>query len=333
MKTFSATDHASVTQAPTFLFAPAIAPTGVDLKHLLQEAENGASFERFLQSLTIRDIIFECEGDGPLAQHPGFPGAVRQAIGSQLMKTASREALAGLPCPWSPACGFQVFFNAPKETVQSATKLPTTPWVLRCETADATSVRITLRLFGLGVLWCSEIADACHRAIEQGIYIGGLGPVCDSVIIRSVEKVWPDLGNASEAPNRAMISFISPYLCSQDDQDTRSVGQQFLDSMIDRASDVARWHGLDIEEALFELRDAIAQCECEEAGLTELKWNRAVSQHRSASVAMKGKTGLLQLGLADKESNALIQLLRIGELLHAGSMIAFGQGRYEVFLL
>nr|WP_321458180.1 CRISPR system precrRNA processing endoribonuclease RAMP protein Cas6 [uncultured Cohaesibacter sp.] len=331
MTKISVRDFDAPNQYPTFLSAPAIAPTGGELQQLIKAPDSQGTLDTFLQSLTVRDIIFECEGDGPLAQHPGFPGAVRQAIGSQLMKTASREALAGLPCPWSPACGFQIFVNSFQSSNQEGQSQLTSPWSLRCETADATSVRITLRLFGLGLLWGSELADACHRAVESGIYIGGMGPVCDSVIIRSVENVWTGLECEDAETNRAMVSFVTPFHCD-DQQSDLSVGELFMRGLLRRASDIAIWHGVRVDHCLDELKSLIEACEINEAGLNELKWNRAVSQKRSASIAMKGYTGLMQIRLPEEGRSEIIQLLRLGELLHSGDMLAFGQGRYELYL-
>jgi hypothetical protein len=289
-----------------------------------------------MQRITIRDIILECEGDGPLAQHPAFPGAVRQTIGTQLMQTASREALAGLPCPWSPACGFQVFFNGIKgsgsmEQQQHDDDL-TPPWVLRGDTADASSVRITLRLFGLGLLWSSELADACHRAAEQGIFIGGTGPVCEGVLIRSTESVWSGLEDVSASSERAMVNFKTPFHCDETD-DAASLGEQFMQSLVDRAHELARWHGLTLTYDLAALKDAVRACRFDESGLNALQWNRAVSQRRSATIAMKGQTGLMQILLPKEGRQQIIQLLRLGELLHTGPKLAFGQGRYELFLV
>ncbi|WP_321449100.1 hypothetical protein [uncultured Cohaesibacter sp.] len=332
MNKISPDAYSTASQNPTFLFAPAIAPTGSDLHHLMEDPASVCSFEQFLTSLTVRDITFECEGDGPLAQHPGFPGAVRQAIGSQLMKTASREALAGLPCPWGPACGFQVFFNMPQDKNGDMANRITHPWILRTETADATSVRITMRLFGLGLLWASEISDACHRAIEEGIYIGGLGPVCDSVLIRSVENVWTGLDDDQKDAERAMISFVTPF---HDDASNReqSITDQFLAGLVDRAAAVARWHGVSPEGDVTKIKQTLLDCQCDDAGLTDVKWNRTVSQQRSAAIAMQGRTGLLQLRLPDQNRLEILQLLHLGELLHCGSMLAFGQGRYKLYLI
>nr|WP_319516028.1 hypothetical protein [uncultured Cohaesibacter sp.] len=332
MNKISPDAYSTASQNPTFLFAPAIAPTGNDLHQLMRDPASVCSFEQFLTSLTVRDITFECEGDGPLAQHPGFPGAVRQAIGSQLMKTASREALAGLPCPWGPACGFQVFFNLPQDKTGDRASRITPPWILRTETADATSVRITMRLFGLGLLWASEISDACHRAIEEGIYIGGLGPVCDSVLIRSVENVWTGLDDEQKDAERAMLSFVTPFHYEAGDTE-QSIADQFLAGLIDRAVEVARWHGVSPDSDVTEIKQALSDCQFDDAGLAEVKWNRAVSQQRSASIAMQGQTGLLQLRLPDQNRLKIIQLLRLGELLHCGSMLAFGQGRFKLYLI
>ncbi len=321
---------------PTVLTAPAIAPTGTELQQLTRQAAIGCSFANLMQSITIRDIILECEGDGPLAQHPAFPGAVRQAIGSQLMQTASREALAGLPCPWSPACGFQVFFNGTQGTSNRDSKQSgedlTPPWVLRGETSDASSVRITLRLFGLGLLWSSDLADACHRAVEQGIFIGGTGPVCEGVLIRSMEAVWSGFEDVLANSERAMVHFKTPFHCDETD-DAPSFGEQFMQSLVDRARELARWHGLTLADDLAALRDAVAGCRFDESGLNSLQWNRAVSQRRSASIAMKGQTGLLQILLPEEGRQQIIQLLRMGELLHTGPKLAFGQGRFELFLV
>nr|WP_319483967.1 CRISPR system precrRNA processing endoribonuclease RAMP protein Cas6 [uncultured Cohaesibacter sp.] len=321
---------------PTVLTAPAIAPSGIELQQLTRQATIGCSFDSFIQNLTIRDIILECEGDGPLAQHPAFPGAVRQAIGSQLMQTASREALAGLPCPWSPACGFQVFFNGIKgsdsmEQQQYDYGL-TPPWVLRGETADASSVRITLRLFGLGLLWSSDLADACHRAVEQGIFIGGTGPVCEGVLIRSTESVWSGFEDVPANAERAMVNFKTPFHCIETD-DAPSLGEQFMQSLVDRTCELARWHGLTLADELTALRAVARDCRYDESGLTSLQWYRAVSQRRSASIAMQGQTGLMQILLPEEGRQQIIQLLRMGELLHTGPKLTFGQGRYELFLV
>ena len=105
---FANAEEKAKTASPVCLCPHPIAPSGVDLVEIINHPANQCRLKDLTHALTIRDISFECEGDGPIAQHPGFPGAVRQVIGSELIKTASREALAGLPCPWNPACGLHV---------------------------------------------------------------------------------------------------------------------------------------------------------------------------------------------------------------------------------
>ncbi|WP_316859335.1 hypothetical protein [uncultured Cohaesibacter sp.] len=329
MSNVSVNEVTPTSPLPTLLTAPAIAPSGHELRQLVSSPDTLCDLETFAHALTVRDIIFECEGDGPLAQHPGFPGAVRQAIGSELIATASREALAGLPCPWSPACGLQVFFNGEQGTKVGETA---PPWIIRSESVDASTVRITLRLFGLGLLWTNNLADACHRAIERGIYIGGMGPVCDSVLIRSIEGVWTGLRDEPELADTAIVAFVTP-LAWNDDQYDVPFDEHFFHGLLYRVIDIARWHGMQIEEAETHLKSLAAGCSVREEGLSEMKWNRSISQQRSASIAMQGKTGLMRIALPKDGRKSLSRLLTIGALLNSGGMTAFGQGRYNLFFL
>ena len=339
-------------EQPTRLSAPPIAPSGVDLHAILRSPEGRCDLDSFVTALSIRDIHFECEGDGPLAQHPAFPGAVRQGIGSELMKTASREALAGLPCPWTPACGMHVFFTTQGNGLgpgQNDRTVPP-PWLIQTETTGANSLRITLRLFGLGLLWGSELADACHRAIEKGIHISGKGPVTTGVLIRSVETVWTGLDEPCSLPDRALVSFTTPFRAEEPFMQGRqadssgedeTVGAAFLRSLQARSAIVARWHGLSLADQMDTGAGAapfappLSGVGMDERGLSSTQWARSVSQKGGEQIAMAGHMGVLQLSLTTQDSASkqnLVRLLQIGALLHVGGNTAFGQGRYDLFL-
>ena len=311
------------------LSAPVVAPSGVELQRLVTSPESECGLEDFASALTIRDVIFECEGDGSMAQHPGFPGAVRQVIGSELMKTASREALGGVPCAWGPACGLHVFFNGQRGSKDL--DIPP-PWVVRSETTGANSLRITLRLFGLGLLWSSELSEACHRAIERGISLTGVGQVCQSVLIRSVEAVWTGLQDEPANNSQALVSFQTPLRINSCESNILA-GKNFFAGLAKRSANIARWHGIQLVEDRAMLEAFAEAAQIDEVGLGEIEWNRSVSQQGGANIAMKGQMGLLQIRLPAEGRRSLIRLLQIGELLHAGGKIAFGQGRYELYLI
>ncbi|PLW75017.1 hypothetical protein [Cohaesibacter celericrescens] len=321
-------DKALNRRPPVYLTAPPIAPSGVELQHLISAPETECDLEALARAITIQDIIFECEGDGPMAQHPGFPGAIRQVIGSELMKTASKEALGGVACPWGPACGLHVFFNGQRSG--KGLDIPP-PWIIRSETTGANSLRITLRLFGLGLLWSSELSEACHRAIERGISLAGKAPICQSVLIRSVETVWTGLQDDAPTGSLALVFFVTPYE-SESNTTQAETGEDFIKGLFGRCEAVARWHGLSLAEDWATIENTMDHIRFEEKGLGEIEWNRCLSQSGGANMMMKGQMGLLQIHPGQENTSYLVRLLQIGELLHAGQKIAFGQGRYDLFL-
>ncbi|TLP45611.1 hypothetical protein FDK21_12770 [Cohaesibacter sp. CAU 1516] len=329
--------HQSLHEGPvTHLTPPAIAPSGVELTHLLAHPQGQCDLEGLAAAISMQDLAFECEGDGQLAQHPAFPAAVRQVIGSELMSTASREALAGLPCPWGPACGLHVFFNGQSNKQMAGLACP---WLVRTDSTGANSMRVTLRLFGLGQLWCNSLGEAAHRALERGINLAGVKSACQGVLIRSVDRLWSPLQDPVPTANRALVHFTTPFhgaasteelMDSPSDQAT--VGSQFLSSLLSRAEDIARWHGLSLAVDRQTLDDAFASVQMTMDALDVSEWNRAISQSGTARIPMRGHTGLLQLQLGPAQDPALLRLLQIGSQLHCGQDLAFGLGRYELFL-
>ena len=305
---------------------PPIAPTGNALQAMISSPEKECTLEDFLPALSVRDILFECEGDGPLAQHPAFPGAIRQVIGTELMTTASREALGGLACPWEPACGMHVFFNGDKDRHRPA--LPP-PWIIRTETTGADGMRITLRLYGLGLSWTSELAEACHRALERGISFAGIEPACQSVLLRSVEQVWTGLQDPLPGSKSALISFVTP-LARDNEDSAQSEGKAFLVSLANRSRDIARWHGIALCDDWEMIETMLAEYAVNECGLGEIAWNRCISQQGGAKIGMRGLMGLMQIDLEGRDNEAVVRLLQIGALLHTGRNLAFGQGRYDL---
>nr|WP_321445405.1 hypothetical protein [uncultured Cohaesibacter sp.] len=317
----------------THLTPSPIAPSGVELDHLLAHPQSACDLESLAAAINIQDLSFECEGDGQLAQHPALPAAVRQVIGSELMTTASREALAGLPCPWGPACGLHVFFN--RQTREQKMGMAP-PWLLRTECTGANSMRITLRLFGLGQLWASNLGEAAHRALERGINLAGVEAACQGVLIRSVERLWTDLGTPPPYANHALVHFTTPFRGDESSEEAlndMTVGRRFLTDLITRADEVARWHGLSLELDRASLEGAIAACEINEEALEVSEWNRAISQRGMARIPMRGHAGLLQLRFGASPSLDLLRLLQIGALLHCGQDLAFGLGCYDLFLM
>lgn len=332
-------------QPVTHLAPPAIAPTGVELDHILAHPQGQCDLESLAAAISIQDLSFECEGDGQLALHPAFPAAVRQVIGSELMATASREALAGLPCPWAPACGLHVFFNGQRTNRCGKSAMPhlAAPWLLRTESTGANSMRVTLRLYGLGQLWCNTLSEAAHRALERGINLASVEPACQGVLIRSVERQWTSLQEPNPMAHQALVHFTTPfYDGEQQDQNdqcapdvgpaSQSVGARFLECLLTRAEDVARWHGLSLALDRPSVQEAILACETNEDALDVSEWNRAISQTGKARIPMRGHTGLLQVKLGANSNGDLLRLLQIGSQLHCGQDLAFGLGRYELFL-
>ena len=318
----------TATNFVTHLSSPPIAPSGVELDHMLSHPQARCDLETLCAAISIQDLVFECEGDGQLAHHPAFPAAVRQVIGSELMTTASREALAGVACPWGPACGLHVFFNGQKD---GETNGNAPPWLVRTEATGANSIRITLRLYGLGQLWCSALSEATHRALERGINLAGVEPACQSVLIRSVERVWTGLQDPAPNGTTALVAFSTPFQPGSD-IGNQSTGKGFLASLKQRAEAVACWHGLalQMDDSIFD--EMIDGCEVNETALELTEWNRAISQSGPARIPMAGQTGLLQLRLAPSAGLSLARLLQIGSLLHTGHNLAFGLGRYDLFL-
>ncbi|WP_096173626.1 hypothetical protein [Cohaesibacter sp. ES.047] len=224
------------------VLTPSIGPSGVELDSFVRMPALEGQLCDLAHSLLVRDIVFECEGEGAMAQLPSFPAAVRQVIGTELMKTASREALAGLPCPWTPACGLHVFFNGQSgigATADLSRPMLPPPWLIRSESTGANSLRITVRLFGLGLLWTGELSEATHRAIEHGIHIGDIGPVCQGVLHRSIEDIWTGEPDDASQTECALISFNTPYLASSTSNPEKPEAG-FLAAMTDRCAAIAR---------------------------------------------------------------------------------------------
>ena len=277
------------------------------------------------RQLEARAIAVRLAGLAAAATEPALIGRLRGALGDVLMATASPQAIAGEPCPWSPPSTYEALFRK-QGRMTAGTDFPS-PWVLAVEPRRGGALDVTMTLFGVACEWAPAAAEALVESCGRIDWRGAAGVFVPAMTIigRKLEKVAID--DRSTCP-ALELEFLSPLVVSS--QDPIEAPAAAFKSFGLRLEGLARWHGLTLAAVDWSAVKA-ALCGAEWTWTeTELaEWRRG-SQRQDRWIAMRGVLGRLHVAAPPDAMTQISPLLRLGSSTHVGADIAFGCGRYRI---
>jgi hypothetical protein len=277
-------------------------------------------------------IVLRCRGMQALADDPAVPGKLRGAWGRQLHLAASAEAQAGQPCPWRPACAYDVFFRT-QGHVTPALEIPK-PYVFGLF-GDGADLVVRLTLFGFATDWTEAAAEALIRACRDKLSLGRLLDVTDRAF-------WSEEGVAvGEAVSALLLAFETPLNIRR--KEAPKVGRQIAaghgqpedgdigfetlaTSLANRVSGLARWQDAAVDADFRRLKELARGCRTQVADRVPEGWRR-FSRPQQQWIKMSGRRRLM---LIEGALGPFMPLLAIGETTHVGSHVSLGMGRYAL---
>lgn len=273
--------------------------------------------------------LIRCCGARSLADDPKSMGKLRGAWGEQLKATASDEAIAGEPCPWTPPCALDVFFR-PQARLTPALEVPK-PYVLAL-LPDGGDLLVRLTIFGFATDWTEAAVEALVRACRTSRHNGRVLEVVD-------RRYWSeDAVAVTQTPTALVLAFETPL----DIRDRRRIGvekvppeergrfklDKFVATLGNRVSGLARWQDAEADGDFRALKSHAAGLDVHELSRVPDRWTR-FSRRQEQWIPMAGRRAVV---LVEGDLAPLMPLLAIGETCHAGSHASLGLGRYRMLV-
>jgi hypothetical protein len=274
-----------------------------------------------LEAWRVTRVRARCNGAAALATNRNGANNIRGAWGRALAEGASVGAVERRECDWAAPCAYDLFFN-PMGKLAARLDIPK-PWVIAL-LLDGDDLIVELSLFGVAGDWAGEAADGLVRGLRRGLD-GPNGPRPFEVSDRTIEAA--EGLPMAQLPLGAQLAFRTPLeMRSGDDAHLRPAS--VIKSLANRASGLARWHGLRLAigpaelSAQAELAGAAARWE--EAAPTP--WRRG-SKAQDRTIPLAGRGGVLSLPITPP---MIAALLTVGATAHAGGRVTLGLGRYDL---
>lgn len=272
---------------------------------------------------------FTLPGLAVFMQDAGLLGRIRGAFGERLADSASREALAGAPCPWIPPCAFEVLWR--KQGRLGRGYDHASPWVLALD-AKGGDLRVHLTLFGFAADFMPAALESLSAALVHDVDWRGKSAYFVPKFEITSRKV--SMGQAIAPPPEAArveLALLSPL--SLTGADARERPRSLIAGLMRRLDALARWHDctLDPMPDSAEIAQWLEGVEIIWQDVAEVSWQRG-SHRQDRWIAMRGITGTMLLETAEGAPlpAPLLTALALGETCHFGADIAFGCGRYAL---
>ncbi|WP_321337191.1 hypothetical protein [Breoghania sp.] len=300
------------------------------LEAMLASPDAAVDLDEFARQLFIQRVRLRLSGAAEAAADPALPGRIRGAFGEALKHTASAEAIAGTPCPWSPPCAFDALFRN-KGRMTPGTDYPN-PWVIGVD-PEGRDLIVTLSVFGLACEWLPAamelFTDAVRNRLVWPTARSGNSPshhpnrgrglrsrmeniAPPALVDRQVETQQglepqndPGLAlNNSFNPRNlgrslAFLDFISPVTVSG--RDLLGEPEAIFAAAGLRLEGIARWHGLSLKGAVNwqAMRGAVEALDFAWHDAFPLTWNRR-SNRQSRTIRMRGVVGGLTIRMPEE---------------------------------
>ena len=292
------------------------------LARRLIEPEARVALAELPQHWVTATVEATVPGHGALVGDLVILKRIRGAFGRMLMAGASREALAGKPCPWSPPCALDLLF---REQARFGKHGIPKPWVLALD-RRALDLVVRITLFGFAVDWAGVAAHALALALREhiawkerapGLFLPK--PEVERLVIREVDGMLMPRLRAS-----VLLDFVTPLDAAGDDPLDRPA--TVLGRLARRVDLLARWMGVEVDadwHALSQLWNDLAY-DTASLAREHVQWRTGREHQEFARGLIKGA-----LGIAG-DLAPVWPLLVLGQSCHAGRAATAGLGRYAL---
>jgi len=258
-------------------------------------------------------------GHGVLARNFVLMNRIRGAFGRRLMEGASREALAGQPCPWRPPCTLDVLFREQARVGKHGLPKPFTLSLDR----HGRDLLVRLALLGFAMDWAAAAAQALVAALRHDIDWRGHAdgnflprPEVESFAI--AEAGIPGL--AREA---TVLRFVTPLDASGDDPLDRPA--TIIGRLARRVDLMSRWMGVEVDADWPLLARLWNGLDYHSAGLRRAAGLPRRSGRNGNSFSQALVEGELSIA---GPLDPIRPILVVGQSCHAGRGATHGLGRY-----
>lgn len=268
-------------------------------------------------------LVFTCERPRGLEEGPWLSVALRGAWGRQLLAMALHGGEAAAD-PFGRANALQVFFRS-HARLTAGYAVPK-PYLIQWD-ADARTLSVALTLFGFAGFWRREARDAMVAALSAGLPLREHGRLRVPYLLADLAWGRTESIEVEEAAADTLLVRLRTPLCLRASAAIENNLDDFVMSLVNRLSGLARWQGVRIESDWGAWRELSKRLRI---GIVE---HGAYVSTRFSS-AQPGRSiphvGILGAFTLEGPLAALTPLLMLGETAHAGARAAFGFGRYEV---
>ncbi len=268
-------------------------------------------------------VVLRIAGAARAAEHPGLLNKLRGSLGNALMKGASVEAAAGRPCPWQPACAFDVLFRE-QARFEGRHGVPK-PWTVAADRAGL-DLDLRLTLFGFACDWADSVRERLAEAVRSNLpwrFLLGPGAPERSEIRSSRIETLKGL-RPVPAPEAVVLHFITGVDAAG--SDPRDDPATLVARLARRIDGLARWQDAAIPAASWEVLAELWRHLHYSAGFTE-GLHRRYSRRQGRAIRNADLAGRLEIsGCLDP----VWPLLRLGEHVHIGRGATAGRGRYRL---
>ena len=297
----------------------ALSPLAARIENPAREFDPAALAEAWFQ----QTVVLRLAGAARAAEYPGVLNKLRGSLGNALMKGASAEAAAGRPCPWQPACAFDVLFRE-QARFEGRHGVPK-PWVVAADPAGP-DLDLRLALFGFACDWTDSVRERLVEAVRFNLpwrFLLGPeaseGPKILSNRIETLEGL-----RQLPAPEAVILHFITGVDAAG--ADPRDDPATLIARLARRIDGLARWQDAAIPaaswEALSEVWRRLHYSEEFTEGL-----HRRYSHRQDRAIWNPDLAGRLEIAGC---LQPVWPLLRLGEHVHIGRGATAGRGRYRL---
>jgi hypothetical protein len=278
------------------------------------------NFEELAETWLAGRISVRIEGYAALAHDLDLLRRVRGGIGQIFIESASPEAIAGRPCPWSPPCALDALFR--EQGRLGAHGIPK-PYVLGAEPRGRDLV-VSMTLFGFAIDWSAAAAHALVATLQHRIDWHALRPQIFlprprlvGVTMHAVEGLrLPDERDTVE------IQFLTPMNAEGDDPLERPA--TIIARLARRIQGLALWYDAAID---VDWKGLSAAWETLAYDTGFLRHHRV--QRRSGRQMRRYETDAIEGVLRLMEIPPMLRaLLTIGREIHVGKGASEGFGRF-----
>lgn len=254
-----------------------------------------------------------------LEEGPWLPNAIRGAWGHRLMARAEGVSNS------EPATAFDVFFRL-NARLTGRLAVPR-PFVIRADVKGRWLI-IQLRLFGFADAWRRDAFDAVIEALSGGLSLRPGGRQRRPAEV--VAAHWSRVERAPDVPpgQSLRLHFLTPLkLVTRGGAMTQRF-DNFVFSLLDRISGLARWQGIRVETDWGGWRDLAKNLDIRADEAVPASWTRRSGRLDGQPLPMSGYGNVIDI---IRPPERLFPLLSLGRMIHAGGGAALGLGRFEIY--